>query len=71
MTKHDLLRAAERLEERIQTASGPGRLAMQPEFHHVLNRLKACGAEVPRRMRRLDHALCEEAVEDQFDNMPV
>ncbi len=71
MTTHELLSQAERLEERIFAADRDQRLALQPQFSQVLERLEEQGEAVPRRMRRLDAALTEEAIEDRFDNMPI
>ncbi len=71
MTDTDLLKRAHQLEDRIATANSKVRIALQPEFHRVLHRLRNSGAPIPKSMRRLDATLCEEAVEAQFDNMPV
>lgn len=71
MSEYELLRAAERLEKQIGSATASKRLALQPEFTRVLGRLKAEGAPVPLRMRRLEADLTDEAIEARFDNMPV
>lgn len=71
MTTQDLLSAAEKLEHRIAAADEAERLALQPEFSKVLERLEAEGQQVPAHLRRLDAALIDEAVEARFDNMPV
>jgi len=71
MTAQDLNEAIENLEQRIAGASCAERLKLQPEFSKILARMKIEGQTVPKRLRRLDAALCEEAVEAQFDNMPV
>ncbi|GAA6199580.1 hypothetical protein [Aquicoccus sp. SU-CL01552] len=71
MTTHELLTQAERLESRISTADRDQRLALQPQFSQVLERLAEQGAPVPNRLRRLDAALTEEAIEDRFDNLPI
>ncbi|MBE1284084.1 MAG: hypothetical protein GJ676_12310 [Rhodobacteraceae bacterium] len=71
MTDQELITVAEQLEQKIEGANGTGRLALQPEFSRVLDRMRDAGLKVPPRMRRLDDALCEEAVEDSFDNMPI
>jgi len=71
MTEHDLISQAETLERRISAAEPDQRLALQPQFSKVLARLQSRGCPVPQRLRKLDNALTEEAVEARFDNMPV
>lgn len=71
MTARDLFRTAEALEQRLENASGSARLALQPEFRKVLERLEAEGERVPDRLRRLEAMLNDEATEAWFDNMPV
>ncbi|OED49990.1 hypothetical protein [Leisingera sp. S232] len=71
MTREDLLSTVESLETRIHKETGAARLAMRPEFIRLLDYMRKTGAEVPGRLRRLEAALCEEAVEDMFDNVPV
>ena len=71
MTAHGLFKTAEFLEHKIEGANTSTRLALQPEFSRVLERLKAEGGPVPLRLRRLEASLCDEAIEARFDNMPV
>lgn len=71
MINQDLIKVAEHLEQKIAGASGAGRLALQPEFSQVLDRLRSAGVKVPTRLRQLDDRLSDEVVEDRFDNMPV
>ncbi len=71
MTVQDLYTEAEQLEQRLRGACLNTRLALQPSVSRVIDRMKAQGVQVPPRLRRLDAALCEDAVEAQFDNMPV
>lgn len=71
MTIDDLKKKAENLERMIVHAEPADRLTLQPQFSKVLGRLKAEGEHVPMRMRRLDAALVEEAIEERFDNLPV
>ena len=71
MTVHDLYTEAEQLEQRLRGACQDTRLALRPSVSRVIDRMKAQGVQVPPRLRRLDAALCEDAVEAQFDNMPV
>ncbi|WP_323777604.1 hypothetical protein [Leisingera sp.] len=71
MTHDDLLNTVENLENRILGETGTARLAMRPEFIRLLDHMRKTGAAVPGRFRRLEATLCEEAVEEMFDNMPV
>ena len=71
MTEAELCKTAERLEKEITMAPADARLRLQPEFARVIDKMKAAGLAVPARMRSLDVALTEEAIEDRFDNMPV
>lgn len=71
MTAQDLYFEAEKLEQKLQGACLDTRLALQPNVSKVLDRMRARGVQIPSRLRRLDAALCEDAIEAQFDNMPV
>ncbi len=71
MRTEDLKRRAENLEQMIAKAEPERRLALQPQFSELLERMKSAGQTVPNRMRDLDAALIEEAIEARFDNMPV
>lgn len=71
MTDQDLTKTAELLEHQIESADAEDRLKLQPEFSRVLERLTAERKKVPSRLRRLEAALTDEAVEAQFNNMPV
>ena len=71
MTKHELLATSETLEAHISRASLATRIAMQPQLQTILNRLEADGIAVPGRLKRLNAALIDEAIEARFDNMPI
>lgn len=71
MPIHELKKRAENLESRISQTGYPERLRLQPEFSKVLARLRAEGARVPTHLSNLDEILTDEAIEAQFDNMPV
>ncbi len=71
MTTNELLTAAETLEQKILSVTEDGRLSFHDEYQDVLRRLRACGASVPGRLRRLEHNLQEQAAEQLFDNMPI
>ncbi len=71
MKLQDLLKEAEQLEQKLDGADLNLRLQLQPRLSLVVDRLRAEGAEIPRHLRHLDSVLAEEAVEAQFDNMPI
>jgi len=60
-----------RLEAEILAGDANTRRALQPKLHNILSDLKSQGREIPARLRALDQALMDEAIETQFDNMPV
>jgi hypothetical protein len=62
---------AEALEQTISESSTEKRLELQPQFSQVIADLISEGTQVPLRMKRLEAALTDEAVEAKFDNMPV
>lgn len=66
-----LMATAEALEQTISESSTEKRLELQPQFSQVIADLISEGTQVPLRMKRLEAALTDEAVEAKFDNMPV
>lgn len=71
MTAEQLIQDAERLETKINGANADTRLRLQPEFTRILDRIRDEGEQVPGRLRQLDAALVDEAIEARFDNMPL
>lgn len=71
MTYEELKMTAENMERQIAGAAADQRLALQPQFARVLDRMAEQGEPVPARLRRLEAALVEEVIEARFDNMPV
>lgn len=71
MSAVNLYSEAEQLEKKLNGASLDTRLALQPSVTKVVERMRQQGMHVPSRLRRLDAALCEDAMEAQFDNLPV
>ncbi|MFD3190169.1 hypothetical protein ACFMPD_07820 [Sedimentitalea sp. HM32M-2] len=71
MTYEELKMTAESMERQIAGAAADQRLALQPQFARVLDRMAEQGEPVPARLRRLEAALVEEVIEARFDNMPV
>jgi len=37
----------------------------------VIERMRQQGMHVPSRLKQLDAALCEDAMEARFDNLPI
>lgn len=66
-----LVSHADDMAMRIKEASPDQRLAMQPEFGRVLQELEQAGTTIPARLRNLHEQLLEEAIEAQFDNLPI
>ncbi|NOD35090.1 MULTISPECIES: hypothetical protein [unclassified Ruegeria] len=71
MTATNLYSEAEQLEQKLEGACLDTRLALQPSVSKVVDRMRQQGMHVPSRLRRLDAALCEDAMEAQFDNLPI
>ncbi|SCZ55422.1 hypothetical protein [Epibacterium ulvae] len=71
MTTNELLTAAETLERKILSVTEDGRLGFHTEYQDILRRIRAGGASVPQRLRRLEQNLAEQAAEQMFDNMPI
>lgn len=66
-----LVSHADQLAREIKLASAETRLRMQPELGRVLQELEQAGTAVPARLRNLHEQLLEEAIEAQFDNLPI
>ena len=71
MNAQDLIRIAENMEQKISGTQGVSRLAFEPEFTRILDRMRTAGVPVPQRLRRLGDSLHDEALEEYFDNVPV
>jgi hypothetical protein len=71
MTRPELVRTAELLEQRILAAGPNLRSQYQPELSSIVHRMEEIGLRVPGHLRQLDVVLTDEAIEDRFDNMPV
>ncbi|WP_294608964.1 hypothetical protein [uncultured Roseovarius sp.] len=59
------------LQQKIAKAGGETRYRYEPQVRRVIERLNAEGQTVPEAAKRLHHELLSEAIEAQFDNMPV
>ncbi|WP_170332566.1 hypothetical protein [Ruegeria arenilitoris] len=71
MSSINLYSEAEELEKKLNGAGLDTRLALQPSLSKVIDRMRQEGMHVPSRLRQLDAALCEDAMEARFDNLPV
>ncbi|GAB5437580.1 hypothetical protein [Falsiruegeria mediterranea] len=71
MSDQELLQQAETIEARLDGANQSLRLELQPKLSKVIANLRANGTHVPARLKQLDAALCDEAIEARFDNMPI
>lgn len=71
MSGINLYSEAEKLEKKLNGACLDTRLALQPSLTKVIERMRQEGMHVPSRLRQLDAALCEDAMEARFDNLPV
>ena len=71
MTDKTILEAIATIEDRIDAAPSDSRDAVLSELRSMMSDLRAKGRKVPQRLRELEEMLIDEAVEDQFDNLPV
>lgn len=58
------------LMDRMQAAPAM-RYRLQPQFNRLLGEMRGAGRPVPQRLNDLNAALIDEAVEAQFDNLPL
>lgn len=71
MSSESLKQSAINLEAMIARADRAERLDLQPRFSRLIDRMAREGEAVPARLRNLNAALLDEAIEARFDNMPV
>lgn len=61
--------------DRLQLAIGQAdpitRYKHEPDLRHAMDRLRANDVAVPEQVKRLHQILLSEAIEAEFDNMPV
>lgn len=60
-----------RLHRQIMSMDEGKRHILQPQLDTVIARMKHSGAAVPHDITQLNNALLDEAIEAQFDNLPV
>ena len=61
----------ERLRHQIAQADSEIRHRYEPQVRRMMERMVASGEAVPGPIKRLHKKLLCEAIEAQFDNMPV
>lgn len=66
-----ILSEVDNLAAQIRAASPEERVKLQPGFGRALQQMEQSGKTVPARLRNLHEQLLEEAIEDQFDNLPI
>ncbi|MEM9844289.1 MAG: hypothetical protein AAF965_05775 [Pseudomonadota bacterium] len=60
-----------RLHRQILSMAADERHIMQPKLDYLIARTRQSGARVPCDIAQLNTALLDEAIEAQFDNLPV
>lgn len=60
-----------RLHDRILDAEPDSRKKFLPALNEMIERMDAAGEPVPAGIRDLHEELTADAIEAQFDNMPV
>ncbi len=60
-----------RLHRQILDLNACERYRMQPRLAGLLGQMRQAGEPVPADMVRLNETLLDEAIEAQFENMPV
>jgi hypothetical protein len=66
-----LMRPIDDIEARIRATPPQERLELRADLQRLCQRLERAGYVVPERLRNLDLALGDAAIEAQFDNMPI
>lgn len=61
----------DRLHRQIGEAAAETRHEFEPQLRRLIDRLRHDNERVPERMKRLHEALLCEAIEAQFENLPV
>lgn len=59
------------LIEKIKQESPSARFRLQPQLHRLIVTIEAAGSGVRRDTKLLNEELLNEAIEAQFDNVPV
>ncbi|MDR9392983.1 hypothetical protein [Roseovarius sp. SYSU LYC5161] len=67
----DLKSELDRLIEMIEASDGATRHVHHPALRRLIERMEEAGQKVPCAVQDLDEELLAEAIEAQFDNVPV
>ncbi|MCR9113386.1 MAG: hypothetical protein NXH84_08940 [Rhodobacteraceae bacterium] len=67
----DMKNDLDALRARILDTPEDQRYLLQPELDRLIDRMQAAGLDVPATVRTLNEELSDEAIEAQFDNLPV
>ncbi len=67
----DMKNDLDALRARIFDTPEDQRYLLQPELDRLIDRMQAAGLDVPATVRTLNEELSDEAIEAQFDNLPV
>lgn len=59
------------LDQKVNANGGQSREALMAELASLTADYNAAGLSVPQRLKDLETFLEDDAVEDQFDNMPL
>jgi len=71
MTDTNLLELIAELEPKVADATPLTRDAVLKELNKSADMFREAGKPVPQRLKELECALVDDAVEGQFDNLPV
>ena len=61
----------EDLRARLLATDPDKRYELQPALDRLIDQMDAAGLDVPAAIRTLNDDLSDEAIEAQFDNLPV
>lgn len=67
----DLRMEIDRLQSLIGQADPITRYQHEPDLRHIIERMQASDVAVPAPVKRLHQILLSEAIEAEFDNMPI
>lgn len=67
----DLKAEIDTIQSLVDQADPDTRFRHEPELRHMIERLRANDVAVPADVKRLHQILLSEAIEAQFDNLPV
>lgn len=71
MTETTLKERLADLDNQVNRATSAKRAALMAKLEALASDFEAAGLSAPQRLRDLETFLEDDAVEDQFDNMPL